>query len=255
MSDRDTNFAKELAVSGYKFDKEIQQNTKRVIKNFPHVNLFLVAISQSLTWTGHAIDKNKYFENCFDFLVSDSQKALSALSGCAGRYGDESLKSLLFNWRKLYNKLHPPQDWFKVSLEQIVFFQSASLKIACNLRMKNEVAYIGAWLFCAPFKILLCLRDDLWKSDRLNEVLMPLGLEVVRGVKKTICKKYSYASFVNEGDLVEEEGDIVEGLGTIHIVQAMCKNISKDAGSNVLHVNSGLWKLGSGDLILGDAKK
>ncbi len=248
MDARDKSFAKEIAEYGLKFDREIQQKTREIIKDFPRVNPFFVAISQSLTWTGHAIDKNKYFEKSIDFLTNDSQKSLSGLSECAERYGSEQLQAVLFNWRKLYYKINPPSNLLKASLEQIVFFQSSSLKIACSLRRKYEVMHIGAWLFCAPLKIILCLREDLWEEEGMNEVLMPLGLEVVRGVKKIIRKKYSYASFVNEGDLVEEEGDIFEGIATAHIVQAMCKKISKDADSNVLHINSGLWKLGAGEI-------
>ena len=50
------------------------------------------------------------------------------------------------------------------------------------------------------------------------------------------------------GILSEKEGDIVEGLGTIHIVQAMSKEIANDANSIVLHINTGLYELGAGNL-------
>lgn len=248
MSERDINFAKSLANSGYGFDREIQQWTKDLVKAFPKANLFSLAIVQSLTWTGHAIEKVKYFEKTLDFLSTGSEPALSGLSECAGRYGREQLKSTLFNWRKLCNELGIPSDISKLSLEEIILFQNTSLKTACMARRKGRVMGVGAWLFCAPFKILLCFRDELWTHDRVDEILMPLGLEVIRGIKKLKRQKYSYSETIEIGSLSEEEGDIAEGLGTVHIVQAMSKQIARDVNSIVLHINSGFWKLGAGDL-------
>jgi len=248
MSRRDINFAISLATGGYTFDCEIQEQTKKLVKAFPKADLFLIAIVQSLTWTGHAIDKIAYFKKALEFLKSGSEQALSGISECAGRYGPERLKVTLFNWKRLYNELGAPSDIFKSSLEEIILFQKTSLKTACMAKRKSRVIGIGAWLFCAPFKIIVCLREELWSHDRVDEILMPLGLEVVRGVRKVIRERYSYANFVDIGDLSEEEGDIVEGLGTVQIVQAMSKEIASDGNSIVVHINSGLWKLGAGDL-------
>lgn len=248
MSERDLNFAKQLAAAGYALDRDIQRRTKEIVSRFPDTDLFLIAVSQSLTWTGHAIDKANYFEKALDFLKSGSEVTLTSLSECAGRYGEERLKATIFNWRKLYNNLNPPPNILKSSLEEIILFQNISYKIACAARRKGNIINIGAWLFCAPFKVIICLRDDLWKIDRIDDILMPLGLEVVRGVKQLIRRRYSYSSLVNEGDLSEEEGDITEGLSTVLIVQNMCKTIAKDAGSNVLNINSGLWEFGTGNL-------
>ena len=88
----------------------------------------------------------------------------------------------------------------------------------------------------------------MWTHDRVDEILMPLGLEVIRGIKKLKRQKYSYSETIEIGSLSEEEGDIAEGLGTVHIVQAMSKQIARDVNSIVLHINSGFWKLGAGDL-------
>ncbi|MFC1708820.1 hypothetical protein ACFL2J_01995 [Candidatus Omnitrophota bacterium] len=247
MLKQDIHFATSLASNGKDLDCEIQKRTRELIKDFPNLDPFLIAIAQSLIWTNHAVDKENYFRKALDFLNSGSDKSLSGLSKCFGRYGLESLNATLFNWRKLYGEFNAPLDILKSPLEEVILFQQTSLKIACVARKNRRVMHIGAWLFCAPFKMILCLRDDLWKHDRINEVLMPLGLEVVRGVKKMMRGHYSYAQYVDTGDLSEEEGDIIEGLGTVQIVQAMCKTIAKDADSNVLHINSGLWKFGRGE--------
>lgn len=248
MSERDINFARALAESGYTSDHEIQQRTKSYARTSNGIDLFLIAIVQSLTWTGHAIDKADYFRKALDFLKTGSEKASSGLSECAGRYGIEQLQSTLSNWKKLYSQLNAPPDISKSSLEEIILFQSTSFEIACRGKMGNRITGIGAWLFCAPFKILLNYQSKLWNQNRIDDVWMPLGLEVIRGVKKIIRKQYSYSKFVDMGILSEKEGDIVEGLGTIHIVQAMSKEIANDANSIVLHINTGLYELGAGNL-------
>jgi len=248
MDERDIELARSLAASGCALDREIRQKTKDLAKSFSKHDFFLLAIAQSLTWTGHAIDKDDYFNKALDFLSTGSAKALSALSKCYGRYGAEKLRSTIFNWRKLCSELTIPSNILMSQLDEIIRFQNTSLDIACTARQKGRIIGIGAWLFCAPLKIILCLRDKLWNDRRVDEILMPLGLEVVRGVKKLKRQKYSYSDSFEIGYLSEEEGGIVEGLGIIHIVQAMSKDIAKDANSNVLHINSGLWKFGAGDL-------
>jgi hypothetical protein len=248
MPERDINFAKNLAASGNVLDFEIGRTTKQLVNTFHEDNLFLIAIAQSLTWTGHAIDKEDYFKNTLNFLNTGAQDVLSDIAISAGRYGQEKLQATLYNWRELLAKLKLPPDLSKSSMEEIILFQDAAYKIACMERRKERIMGIGAWLFCAPFKIILNFRDELWKNDRIDEVLMPLGLEVVRGVKKLIKQRYSYSRFIEEGDLSETEGDIIEGLATIHIVQHLSKEIAKDSKSIVLHINSGLWELGAGNL-------
>lgn len=248
MSNRDIDLAKSLATAGYEMDLEIQQKTSDYAKKFPKTDLFLVAIVQSLIWTGHAIDKVDYFKNALDYLNTGSEKALSSMSKCFGRYGAESLKSTLFNWRKLYSKFKIPSDMSKSSLNEIVLFQKESLEIACIARSRGEIIGVGAWLFCAPFKIVLCVRSKLWDYAQIDEILMPLGLEVVRGVKKLMRKKSAYTESLYADMLSETEGDIREGLGTVELVQAVSKKIAKDSRSIILHINSGLWKLGAGDV-------
>ena len=248
MSNRDIDLAKSLTAAGYEMDLEIQQKTSDYVKKFPKVDLFLIAIVQSLIWTGHAIDKADYFKKASDYLSTGSDEALSSMSKCFGRYGAESLKSTLFNWRKLYSKLEVSFDISKADLDDIVLFQKASLETAGIARGRGDIIGVGAWLFCAPFKIILCFRSKLWDHAQIDEILMPLGLEVVRGVKKIIRKKSAYTESFYADMLSETEGDIREGLGTVELVQSVSKKIAKDSQSIVLHINSGLWKLGAGNL-------
>lgn len=248
MKEVDINLAKSLAAAGHALDVDIQQKTSNYVKNFPESNLFLVAIVQSLIWTGHAVDKANYFKTALNYLDTGSDNALSGMAKCFGRYGAENLKSTLFNWRKLCAKIKFPSDISKTDLEEIVLFQNTSLETACIARGRGEIMGIGAWLFCAPFKIILCLRDKLWNHPQVDELLMPLGLEVMRGVKKLIRKKSPYTESLYAEMLSETEGDITEGLGTVEMIQAVSKNIAKDSKSIVLHINSGLWKFGAGDL-------
>lgn len=248
MSERDLSLAKILAQEGLDFDREIGTDTTTILKTFPKVDPFLLLIAHSLTWTGHAINKGEYLEKVVKYLETGSDNLLSELAQFSGRFGAERLEMTIFNWKKLLYEIKKPDDVLTSSLDEIISFQNRFQETACMARRKRSIMYIGAWLFCAPFKILLSVRDDLWHQERIDEILMPLGLEVVRGCRKLIREQYSYGKMIEGIDLSEEEGDILEGLGTVQIVQGMCKRIAQDSHSIVLHINSGLWKFGAGEL-------
>ncbi len=248
MSEKDLSLAKILAEEGLDFDRGIGTDTTTILKSFPKTDPFLLLIAQSLTWTGHAINKGEYLEKVVKYLETSSDNLLSELAQFSGRFGVEQLEITIFNWKKLLYEIKRPGNILVSSLDEIISLQDKSQKIAGMARRKRSIMYIGAWLFCAPFKILLSVRDDLWHQERIDEVLMPLGLEVVRGCRKLIRKQYSYGKMIEGIDLSEEEGDILEGLATVQIVQSMCKRIAQDSHSIVLHINSGLWKFGAGEL-------
>ncbi|HUD44137.1 MAG TPA: hypothetical protein VMR41_01200, partial [Patescibacteria group bacterium] len=108
---------------------------------------------------------------------------------------------------------------------------------------KEEIKGIGAWILLAPYKILACYRTDLWKDAALDTVLFPLGFQVIRGVK-FLHKEGLRVSYYD--DLYEDEKSLGIDLGTTALVQGYEAELADIADSRILHINSGLFKLGAG---------
>jgi len=117
-----------------------------------------------------------------------------------------------------------------------------------RLVQNGSISGIGPWLFCAPFKILTCYRKSFWLDGKTDEIRMPLGLEVVRGFEKLIAKKTQYTQGIDASMFSEEEGGLLEGMATVEIAHGITKKIAQAVGSRALHVNSGLYLLGRGEV-------
>jgi len=126
--------------------------------------------------------------------------------------------------------------------------QEHFLEVTDQLRKQGFIYGIGPWLFCAPFKIVAAHRRELWNDPALDGVLMPVGLEVNRGVRKLIRQRTSWTKGIDENMIGEEEGDLMEGMGTVALVQDLSKKIARSFDSRVIHVNSGLYLYGRGEL-------
>ena len=71
---------------------------------------------------------------------------------------------------------------------------------------------------------------------------------MVRAVRNLIRSGYTYFRGLHLGMLDEEEGGLKEGLGTVLLVQNGSKKIAQIAKTRVLHINSGLYLHGRGEL-------
>ena len=73
---------------------------------------------------------------------------------------------------------------------------------------------------------------------------MPLGSEVIRGIKKLIKRKNKYLEGYDIYMFKEEEGGLIEDKAIVELVHNISKKIASDYDTRVMHVNSGLYLLG-----------
>jgi hypothetical protein len=243
----DYKLARELAARGLEMNLEIDAGFRRLLKEFPGSNRFNAAIAHAFTWTGHAVDEDGYHEAATGFLDSGGRESLDGAKTFSRRFGPDALSDALQGWRAIVEEDGGVPDLGKdaASLKRL---QDRMLPVAARLREEGAISGIGAWLFCAPFKIVAISCREFWDDPDLDEVLMPLGLEVVRGMKKLVRARSAWTEGIDRNMLVEEEGDLGEGMGTVWLVQDTCKKIAAVSQSRVVHINSGIYLLGKGDL-------
>jgi len=241
------SLAQRLAKCGEAMNLEISSDQDNLVRKFNASCYLPVAIANGFTWTGHAVRRYDFFKFAIDYLTTGKMASLSKAKEFSGRFGPERLSSGLQGWKAIVNQLGE-QDVLSCDAQRLRNIQGQCLDIAYHLFNQQKVSGVGPWLFCAPFKIVAAHRKDLWESQSLDDVLMPLGLEVNRGVRKLIQQGCTYTQGLDENMLSEEEGGLIEGMGTVVLVQGVSKKIALIGKTRVLHINSGLYLYGKGEL-------
>lgn len=243
------DFENLLASRGEQLNLEISSAQQELVDIHGIDNYFASAIATALTWTGHAIRHDTFFTTAVEYLSTSNLRSLSQALGYSGRFGVNRLNDALQAWKAILDKAKGVVNTVcSCSTEQLCAIQQRSFHIISELLDQGQISGIGPWLFCAPFKIVAAHRQNLWTSESLDKVWMPLGLEVVRAVRSLIRERYPYFGGLHVDMLTEEEGGLKEGLGTVLLVQNGSKKIAEIAKTRVLHINSGLYLFGRGEL-------
>ncbi len=238
-----------LAHRGEEMSLEICSEQENLINTYGGDNYFAVAVANAFTWTGHAVKQEAFFESTVDYLSTGRLASLSNALAFSGRFGAERLNEALRGWKVSLDQMSSViESISSCDAKELYTIQRTCLSVISQLLDKRQLSGIGPWLFCAPFKIVAAHRRGLWQNESLDEVWMPLGLEVVRGVRKLIRSGYTYFRELHGDMLSEEEGGLKEGLGTILLLQNGSKKIAQITKTRVLHINSGLYLYGRGEL-------
>ncbi len=236
-----------IAENGEAMDKQICMSHADLIADYDRIGYFNLAVLASLTWSGHAIFKRSFFRIGNRLLETGDVSQIGKLEKYAGRFGIESLSRALSSWKQiLYNTRMGNMRTGPASY--LINCQQNMLAVANRMRQRNELHGIGPWLFCGPFKIILAHRKSLWKDPEVDRLLLPLGLEVVRAAKHLKRQHHLVFRDLESSIIEEEEGDLIEGMGTLVIIQDLCRRMATLQRTRIIHINSGLYLLGAGKL-------
>lgn len=229
-----------LAREGELTNEKIHFRTEELINLYPKISFFILSVSESLIWAKYAKDIKRFFKLSIEYLAKEDKTLFEEIENLAWRFGPAKLATVLKSWKILLNELEISKFSHLFSLKQLLFFQQEALNKALIFSKRGQIPQIGAWIFCGPFKILAAYKKDIWSEFDLDEISMPLGFQVIRGLqflKKIGCN-------ISIELLEEEEPSLHTGMGTVYIAQDFQKRLAKLAKSRVLHINSGLFKLG-----------
>ncbi|OGU73052.1 MAG: hypothetical protein A2V93_07270 [Ignavibacteria bacterium RBG_16_34_14] len=236
-----------MVEKGKEMDEYISENIHWLQDKYSSSTLFHNAIIFPLTWTGHAVDSPPYHSAAIQYLKRGKKEHLEKAISKYGRYGEEKLHQILISWKTILEHFDD-YDFEKLKEDKFVLIQDELWKLTYKLIQENKIRGIGNWILFAPFKIILAYRYRLWKNKETDKIKMPLGLEVIRGIRKLIKRKSKYVEGYDTYMFMEEEGGLVEGKAIIELVHSISKKIAGDYDTRVIHVNSGLYQLGKGEI-------
>jgi hypothetical protein len=208
-----------------------------------------IVFAQSLLWTAHAHDNDGFLDYAIPFFESTAMVSDSEVRRHAMRGGHDTLATTLINLRHFKNDLKVVPDFHTCSAKDFVKFQKRAYTTIVNGKSAGTITYIGPWLFLGPMKIILCAEQRLWNDPDIDTLILPSGVEVIRGIRILLRDTNLITSLVPE-DLVEIEGDIYSGHSRDCLINNQLKNIAVKANSTVLHINTACQLLGMGEISL-----
>jgi len=237
-----------LIDAGVNANIENAERTVRLTKEYPATKLMLIAIVDSLTWTGHALDDISYYYNALQYLENGEKENLTDAAKNAGRNGVESLTGILKGWKLILNSIDVNLITGSASAVDLINFQIELKRLFENLYKTKKISGIGYWILYSPLKIVISYCQELWKSDEINGLIMPGGTTVENGVVKLIknnsiyTKKYSV-------DIFKAKNKGIDNAFLIDCIHNISLEICNDYQAKVFHVNSGLYSLGSNNIL------
>lgn len=233
-----------IAKGGKKLNIDIKRDYFDIESVVGVAEPFMVALVDSLAWTGHALGEDDFFRAAIEYFDKGKESQLRVASSYAARFGSDRLAQVLKSWNVLLSQNQPLPDI--QSAEVLGRGQSELFDSAASLSKDRKILGIGPWLFCAPFKILVISQPYLSKDPKASVIWQPLGMEVIRGLWK--AKQMGFFKSVTSGMLIEEEGGLIEGMGTVTLVHEESVKLAEQIGVPVSEINSGLYVLGKGEI-------
>ncbi|MCM8832538.1 MAG: hypothetical protein NC816_01235 [Candidatus Omnitrophica bacterium] len=243
----DDSLIKSMIDLGKMMDEDISDGIKLLKRKYPSHSLLNISIIHSLIWSGHAIDAPQFYLNSLEYLKRGKESYLEKAIAKSGRFGEESLKHVLKGWFVILENFGD-YDFARIKADRIVQLQEIIWKLTYNLLNENMIRGIGNWLLLAPFKIIVAYRRTLWENKNIDQLRMPLGLEVIRGIHKLMRKKSKYLDGFAGYMFYEQEKNFLEDKTVVEIVHNISRKIAEDYDTRAIHVNSGLYLLGKDEI-------
>jgi hypothetical protein len=231
-----------LAARGKAMNRSLATAFDSMCEEIPGELWFPLAVAYALVWSGHAVEDEDYGENAVEYLLTGEEELLSGLAHWSGRNGGACLQSALSGWRGLM-EIVPVPNTRTIGARELCEFQEGLLTIAGDRNIRGGLHGIGPWVFCGPFKVLALMRRDLWSDEALDELYMPLGLEVERGLGALKRQGFGVPKALLPTRFVRE-GNFMGGMARLVLAQRFQQTLARSARMRVLHINSGLYELG-----------
>jgi hypothetical protein len=244
----DIDIAQYLAREGYAFSVSLTNDNRQFFNTLPYT-YYAIASAIALCWTNHAQFEKGFIEYASGFIDGKIAKDPSIAKTYCFRFGEASLDGALSNYRLFYSQIKKfMPDFQTCSMQEINSLQVKLLSQLDTLRNKKTITGIGIWLFLGPFKIILGDQERFWDNEGINSIVLPLGIEVNRGINRLIQENYGFMVDFDTHWLEEDTGSLLGGYATSSMAQTHLSKIAAIAKTSVLHINSGLWKYGKREI-------
>jgi hypothetical protein len=111
-----------------------------------------------------------------------------------------------------------------------------------HLDWRNDRHWLGPWTFHAAFKILLIHERSLWTDEQIDAIGLPTGGE---SGKYSFERGWNALQALGLVGAMQPSVNFAEGMRRATQAHAKVVDLAARAGSRALHVNSGIYVLGS----------
>jgi hypothetical protein len=231
--------ARELAAEGRRFDEELSENVRARCSVLPVAPSFHKAIVEAARWAGWA-DGDEWSVDALRYLETQAPHLRSQYRGYRG--GGRLLPYLDTWCRILLHPDVPSPPGATTSGHQVVRFARDALTALKQLEWQHERAGLGPWTFFGAFKIYLLHEQRLWTEPSIDAIVLPLGGGDGGHSFEGGWENLRQLGFV---DALPPGRRFEEGLVRTEIAHASVLRLAGLAGTRALHVNSGIYRLGS----------
>jgi len=218
-----------LAIAGEDVVDSIYDDIRVYFDKYPNASSLSIVIAESLIWAFYAKRENEFYKLVIDYLDKDDKGIFDRLDDFQHRYEVEKLGTILRSWKQIFDKYALGQIPRNYTIDNLLNYQKKLIPLV------SKYPLIGAWTILSPFKALICLQPRQYKNEKLDNLLMPLGSQVIKGLKFLRRNGFDVPAIEHE-----DETD----MGTVYVAQKFQVGLAKEANSSVLFINSGLYKLG-----------
>ncbi len=228
-----------IAEAGEKENNKMSDEINNFAKLHPDSNPLFITIAVSLFWAGYLKEDHEVISLVVNYFEKGDSSSIDGINEYLKKTSKKGAKTTLQGWKALLSTSMPiPQI---ETVDDLIMFQKTISNRAFDLFQSNKTMGVGAWFCYAPLLGIALLNKNFWKEDKLDEFIPPLGFQVKRGFE-WLSHKYpldNFPTFQNYSDAK------YESLNLTRNSLSSQQELAKQAKSRVIHINTGLWLLGS----------
>jgi hypothetical protein len=232
-----------LAEIGERFDLDISIEVASALSFYPSDNLFHKCASEAAIWAGFVKPEDPdwrqgaiaYLETGAPHHVAQYRKGHRAASNPI---------AYLDSWSVVLNHPNVPVAPTKrtTSAELVRFYQD-SFSALKQAEWRKDRHWLGPWTFLGAFKIYLLHESRLWLDPAIDAIVLPMGGREDLGYSFehgwSALTKLGIVTGLPAGD------DFDRKLAASQQAHAEVQSLAGAAGTRALHLNSGIYVLGS----------
>ncbi len=247
-----TAIIEEIARAGREFDLEAHERLCDALSEYPPLGLFRKCIIETARWGGFVEDPS-WPSGASEFFITESPRITERYF--SGFHRNSNPIDYLSTWRRILDNPsipEPPNE--TTSLHEVVDFLGLAEAALRNLDWERQRSWLGAWTFYGAFKIFLLHERRLWSEPLLNSITMPMGggkshqssfeggwryLAALGILKPLPPRERKVPRELQKTFRFREE------MALTNQAHAGAASIAARVHSSALHINSGLYLLGS----------
>ena len=194
MTKRGIKIADYLKNEGLIFSQTLHSEINRNTLTLTDRSYLSVIFAISLTWTKHAQNEDDFINYASNFIDKKIPEDTNQIENFVGRFGTSSLSTALKSYQLILDRVKRQNtpNLQNCNLNELVKFQNKLLSLVTTLVQNNRINGIGPWLFVGPFKRIMNDQTRFWQEANINNLILPTGYEVEKGIKRLIKEKYKF---------------------------------------------------------------